>query len=39
MILYSSELKSKPRCRVTSEYRMPIESLAPTVRIFSNYPS
>ena len=28
MILYSSELKSKPRCSVTTEYRMPIESAA-----------
>ena len=28
MILYSSELKSKPRWSVISEYRMPMESLA-----------
>ena len=28
MILYSSELKSKPRCSVMTEYRMPMESFA-----------
>ena len=28
MILYSSELKSNPRCSVITEYKMPIESFA-----------
>ena len=37
MILYSSELNSKPRCRVTSEYKMPIESFAEISCSFSSW--